>query len=390
MQKNIVKVLFFIIISFSLFNCADPPKSIGLGLLDSDLINVVKINSKDDSLYQTSSYYKKQVQLGTAERLLLGKKHNVEASLLLQFNFNLPDSIKEDLLNNNLNVISANIEMSQNYLFGDSLAAFDFTTHKINSDWSINFDADSLPFLDYDIEDVAAGKLINDSVTSFNISNQLIQSWLLAAADENIPRDKGIYLKPTGETDKVRGYQALTITFSNLPVIRVGIEKPGVYTDTLTFNINVDVGVVKGDIPVISDENILVQGGLVINSRLFFDISKIPRTAVINNAELVLTIDSTESVLGPDAIQLLQAVYLLDSTNTDSLSVLVSTLSSSEGKLQSNITSFVYRWFTDANHGLILRVFEQLNTLELFSIRGSSAIDPSVKPYLEITYTNIK
>jgi hypothetical protein len=373
-----------------LAGCSDPPKSIGIGLLDDDLIDVHKINSLDDTLAQSSSYFKRILNLGTAERFLLGKVNDIEASVLIRFQLIMADSIKNDLLNNNLTVTSAEIEMYQNYFYGDSLASFDFTVHKINSDWSVNFNIDSLQSLIIDTENMAGEKAVNDSVTKVMVDNQLVQSWLLAEADENLPTDKGVYLKPTGETGIVRGYQALTAAFTNTAVLKVVVEKTGVYTDTLSFIPFLDIGVIDGELPVISPENLAVQGGVAVNGRLFFDISKIPRTAVINNAELVFTIDTTETVLSPSAIQSIQAVMLLDSTNTDSLSSLASTLSRSENKLRGNVTSFVYGWFTGQNHGLVLRVFEQVNTLELFAIKGSNASDQSVRPYLEITYTNLK
>jgi hypothetical protein len=388
--KPVYRIFILILLTLIFFRCSDPPKSIGIELLEDGLIDAAKINSLDDSLYQSSTYFKKVANLGTAERLLLGKYSNAEASLLLQFRFNLADSVKEDLLNNNLNVTYAAMEMYQDYSFGDSLGAFDFTLHKVNSYWSIDFNVDSLSQLDLESDDLSGDKTINDSVTIVNINNQLVQSWLLAEADENAPRNNGIYLKPTGETNRVRGYQALTISFIDMPVLKLVLEKPGVYVDTITYSVNIDVGIVKGDLPVVSPENFVVQGGLIINAKLFFDVSKIPSTAIINSAELVLTLDTTQTVLGPDAIESVQAVYMLDSTNTDSLSTLTATLSRSGDKLRGNVTTFIYRWFTESNHGLLIRAFDQLKTLEMYAIKGSNSTDPAFKPYLEITYTNFK
>ena len=90
-------------------SCSDSPSSLGADLLSQDLINILELDSAKDSLFQSSSTYKKVIALSNADRLLLGKKDNVEAGILLKFLIFFADSIKQQIINNELTVLSAKV-----------------------------------------------------------------------------------------------------------------------------------------------------------------------------------------------------------------------------------------------------------------------------------------
>lgn len=372
-----------------MFNCSDAPTSIGLNLLSNDLIKVINTDSVQDTLSQYSSSFYKEISLGSSNRLLLGKKNNLEASVLIQFFISLSDSLKQDIIDNNIEVASAVMELNQNYEFGNESEAFDFTVHNVTSDWESSFTKDSLSKLSYNNEDVSLTKEINDSVTSVTLNNELIQAWLSGAADTSLHNNKGIYLKPTPNANKVLGYQAFNINdLTNIPIIEVVIEKPGVYTDTLALLAFFDVGVVDGTLPPVSPGNLTIESGYIFNSRLTFDISKIPSSAIINEAELVLTLDTTETMTGSSYTNSIYAFYLIDSTNTDSLPSFYSSLARSGSQFTGNVTSIVRLWRSEGNNGLLLIAAGQLDGLELFAIKGSNVPDPYERPLLKLTYTN--
>ncbi|HSP86818.1 MAG TPA: hypothetical protein VLN45_01690, partial [Ignavibacteriaceae bacterium] len=130
-KKSIFLILFSTI---TYFNCNDEPTSIGKDILNQfgDLINSGIISS--DSLNQISSYsHPKEVSFSSSERLLLGISDNINASVLIKFDTALPDSIEEDLIDNEITVTSVTVEFHKTYSFGDTIAPFDFTVHKINS-----------------------------------------------------------------------------------------------------------------------------------------------------------------------------------------------------------------------------------------------------------------
>jgi len=390
---KILIVLLILSLSLSFYECSDAPSSIGTDLLSPDAIDIIKLNSFTDTLSQSSRYFQQvpAIELSNAEQLLLGKKNNIEASSLIRFFTSLADSTKEDILSNNITVTAAYIKLIQTYVYGEETAPFDFTAHKINSVWSLDFTADSLASLSYDPNDVILTKEYSDSINTFFIDNQLALIIIQAVADTSNPDDYGLYFKPTANTGKVVGFTALTSSFTNYPELKVVIEKSGVYTDTLDLISIIDLSVVSGTLPAISQENIAVQAGYVVNSILAFDVSKIPKNVVINNAELTLTIDTTETVVGSDYVNSLAASFLADSSDADSILGTL-TLSRSGNTFTGSITSFVQNWVSNAdqgydNQGILLRTSDQLNGVELFALKGSNAIDASLRPLLKITYT---
>ena len=133
--------------------------------------------------------------------------------------------------------------------------------------------------------------------------------------------------------------------------------------------------------------NIPLRSGYVIFSRLFFDIPKLPKDAVINDAELTLNIDTLETVVGTNYLNGIDTYFLLDSINTDSISSYVS-LARDGSQFTGTITSFVREWIKGNNNGLILTTSSPFDGVELFAIKGSSSANLNDRPYLKITYTS--
>jgi hypothetical protein len=381
--------IFILLLSaFLFFRCSDEPTSIGKDLPGLNTINLITLNSSEDSLVQSSSYFHpKDVRLSSASSIMLGKSDNVTSSILIRFNITLPDSIIEDINNTSITVTNALMNLTQIYRFGEETAPFDFTVHKVTSNWSIDFTEDSV--VQYDITDSKISADVNDSITTVNVNNQLLQDWLKISADTSLSGNYGIYIRPADNSQKILGYQAITQAFTNVPYIRVVIEKQGAYTDTLTFTSSADLSVVEGEIPSISNENILVRSGFVINSKLSFNLSPVPENTVVNKAELVLFLDTLETKVGTSYNQSLQAYFLFDSTNTDSISSSSISLSKSGNTFRGEITPFVRAWLNNNNNnGLLITTASPLNGVELFVIKGSAA-SLSNKPLLIITYTKL-
>ena len=206
-------------------------------------------------------------------------------------------------------------------------------------------------------------------------------------ADTSLPSQNGVYLTPTSGTEKILGYQALTSSLTDYPVISVVIEKSGVYVDTVEFYSNSDLSIVKGEVPTVSGGNIPLRSGYVVVSKLFFNLQEFPKDAVVNNAELVLNIDTLETFVGTDYSDAVDAYFLYDSTNTDSISSTVASLSRSGNQYSGNITAFVREWIRNNNNGLLLTTGSPLAGAELIAIKGSNSANLSDRPLLKITYT---
>ena len=391
------RLLFAVVILITtlfLYSCKDEPAAIGLNEVSQEKPTYTHFDSETDSIKQSSYSFKNVLPIHNFTRMLLGKKGNVKASSLLKFYIGLPDSIISAIIADSLNIVSSTVELIRNYSYGDSMATMDFSAYEINSAWGLGFTTDSLASLSYGAIDLIQSKDPGDSLFNFTIDNSVVKTWLQAAADTTLPEDNGIILRPTESSEKVIGFYPLTIDLSYYPSLQVVLEKPGIYVDTLRFYPDQNLSVVEGTLPTISQGNISVQGGLAVNSKLWFDVSSIPLDAAISKTELILKVDTLEDVTGSTYNNSILAFSLIDSTNSDSVYSSYLTLSRTGDSLyvsSNTLTALVENWIrTGDNQGLLLTINGQSTGLELFSIKGSNAVNISDRPKLKLTYTRLK
>ena len=284
------------------------------------------------------------------------------------------------------------IELSPNYIYTDTLEAFDFTVHEITSNWSSNgFTADSLPGLIYEPMDASANKNFTDSLYSFNLETNLVLSWILNSIDSNQGSNNGIYYKPTESSGKVVGFQALTITSTTAAKLNIVIEKPGSYIDTIRGFIIEDVSVAETSSSSVPEGLFGVQSSVTYQSRLFFDVSGVDSDVVINNAQLFLTVDSINTIRGSSFNSNLSVYRMTDSTNMDSDESVGVTLLKEGNMYIGNITQFVNSWINNRNnHGLLIRSQSYRDGLELFALKGSNSPEQTDRPRLKIVFTRLE
>jgi hypothetical protein len=382
-------LLFFTF--FLISSCSDTPTDLGSDLLNPDLIGVVSFNSQTDSVYQRSYSFKKVIPLGGASRVLIGKADNLSANALFVFTFILSDSLKQLVQSDSLNVLSAKVELTPEYTFGDSNATFDYTVHKINSSWvSSTFTADS--FLNsnfsYDPNDLSSNKFESDSIYSFNLDANLVKSWMRYQVDTSLATNNGILILPTPTTNKIVGFVAFNPEISNDTKVKAVVQKVGTTKqDTLTAYVLSDVHVIIGE-NTVSPEKMIVQAGVVSNSYLYFDLSKIPDKAVINYAKLSVELDTLESKFGSGYTNSLSAFLV---TNSDSLKLDANnpiSLFRNGSRYEGNISTFVRYWLNQKdNQGIVLKAGNETAGVEKFILKGSSYPVYEERPKLEIVYT---
>jgi hypothetical protein len=380
--------LFILITSiFFLQSCAEDPSDIGINLISSDLVHIEIFDSQTQNVQQSSGYFKRIIPLGLSTKLLVGTYEDIEASALLKFIFSFSDTVKQDIINGNIIVEDAWIELTRNYLFGDTTGTIDFTTHKVNNKWSATaFTIDSLQILDYNSEDEGSDYLQTDSNYTFHLSTDMVLSWMKNSADANLESNEGIYLKPGSSTGTILGFEAFSAIAENPPRLNVIISKAGVYTDTINGFILADVSLVDGNLPDLPSDNFAVQSSIAVNGTLHFDLSEIPAGVVINRAELTLTADTLNSKKGTSFNNSLQSFFAKDST-THEIEGSGTTLGYFDNKYSGVITAFVRRWINEnKNHGMIIRPGNENEGLELFALKNSQA-DSLSRPRLRVTYT---
>lgn len=394
MIKNISLVFLSAISIFFIVSCNDSPTDLGTKFLSQDGVEVLKFDSSIDTINQTSYSFKNVFSLGTSSQLLLGKAENITSNVLLLFVFAIPDSIKEELALRNLTVIDSYVEMNKNYSFGDSNAVFDYSVYKVNERWlSSTFTADSFAFLDYDNSiDLSFNRTTaNDTVYSFHLDTTLTSSWLQNYVDTTVSSNYGILLSPTDNTQKVLGFTAFNVNGQNDPRLRIVVQKPGAYIDTIVGYIASDISVVLGDIPNVGTENIVIQSSLTSEAKLIFDFSVVPEDVVINLATLTLTVDTLATKTGSSFSNRL-SVYLLADSATNKLNPnFVYTLDRSGATFTGDITNILRAWNNRVdNQGLLIKSTLEFWGLETFVLKGSNAALIEQRPRLEIVYSRGK
>jgi len=384
---SFIVIIFLIVIN--VLSCSDDPTAIGIDLLDGDFLIVSTFDTADDTVTQSSSFFKEVVPLGLSSKVMIGKRDELEATTLMDFTFFIADSLRQDFLDGNILVNKAFIEITPVYTYTDEDAEYDFTVHEITSDWSIGFTSDSLANLSFDEEDLSSNKNFTDSLYTFDLNNDFVLQWIKISIDSSLGKNYGIYYIPTMSTGKVVGFQALTTTSSNAAKLRVVIEKPGSFVDTIRAFIFADVSTIIKDLPVLPVVDIGVQASTTIQSRLFFDLSEIPPDIIINKAELILTEDTLSSITGSSFNPNLTVFKITDSSDVtidESRGIL---LIKNDNTYTGDITLFIISWTTNEdNQGMVIRSASLIEGLELFAIKGSDDPNLSERPRLRIVFTS--
>ncbi len=388
MTKFILSFLLVPWVAVLFYSCSDSPTAAGKQFLKQDLVGVEKLDSQNDTLAQTSSYHKFVPIPGGSYQLLLGKLDNVEARTLLQLSIVIPDSLKSDISSGNATIKNATLFFTRHYVYGDTLAPLSVNVYEITSDWtSTGFTSDSLSKLTYNSNNVATTFTTSDTGLAINLSTQLMNNWFSYIINGDSSAIKGILISPGSASGKVVGYESLNYSGGTAPYLSVIIQKPNVYTDSLIFGTYQDLSVVTGSLPNISSQEIAVQGGLALRSKLRFDLSKLPSNIVVNDAPLFLNINSAESILGTDSISSIIA-YRLVSAGSDSFDSTKSVVLSRSGNTFSgNIATYIRDWEKGAgNYGLLLLSQDEVGSVDLFTMYGSTSPQAN-RPRLTIYYT---
>ena len=378
---------------FLLISCNDSPTDLGVNFLNQDGVSLSKFDTSVDSMLQFSRNFKNVYSLGGSDQLLIGKAENVTAHALIKFIFAIPDSIKSELLARNLTVIDSWVELIKNYRFGDSAATFDYGVYKINSSWtSSKFTADSLATLSYDNTDLSFNRTTeNDTVYSFHVDTTLTSSWLQNYVDTTFGSNNGILISPTSNTQKVLGFTAFNTSGVDDPRLRIVVQKPGEYIDTLIGYVASDISSVLGEIQNVGTENLAIQSSLTSEAKLFFDLSVLPKDIVINSAILTLAVDTLQTKTGTNFTNSLRVYLLKDSSKNELNTNFVYTLKRSNATYTGEITNILRAWNNNvSNQGILVKANNEIHGIEIFAVKGSNAAEISKRPKLEIVFSRKK
>lgn len=389
--KTRVLLLLFIS-SLTFFSCSDDPASIGGDTLPGeDFVDLLALSP--DSVQYSSSFLKNKITQATSERVILGRANGNESSILLRFLMNtMPDTIETQFKNDQLNILNVRVDMVPKYTIGEG--TYDFNVFRIANSWSSNVTADSLALMGIETgRDLSTNRKISDSLHSFELDTELVKTWLVSESDDTKPEHYGVYLYPTADTKMAVGYQARTSLSTDHFIMNVIIQKKDLtYQDTLVFAPTLDVHVVSGEVPQTTQEMMMMEGGLGINSILSIKLSTLPVYSRINRALLQLTRDASRTTVGNPTNDSLVVRFLVGALDTgvhyDSSSAGFVLMQRNDTKYEGDIAKFVQRWLNgETNYGILISLYNETRSLDQVVLFGPQAVNPADKPKLYVTYT---
>ncbi len=391
-----IKIISLLLAMLIFAGCSDSPSPIGVDDLGSDLLKVKVLDSNIDSLNQNSASFRKIVPLGASTYILLGNALGVKSNVLLQFNVNFDETTKNAIQKDSIQMISSRIVLKKVYGIGDTLQAFPVPMvngYKVTGSWDpLKVKIDSLPTIDYST-DVLSAKPAPDSFYYFNVKNDLALQWMKNSYDTVNFMNNGILLRAETATPSLIGFQGFSSSGENAPKIELKFKYLATGKDTtISFRTLSDAHVIEGSTPSLLVDEMLVQSGTTLQSRIYFDLSKLPDKVFINNAELIITADTTKKIVGNSLLNGLLIGVIDELTNDSSFvpsSLYTTNLYYSGGKYSGNLTTLMRQIYaTKKNLGFALSTSNPIEGLETFYLKNSKAA-AGLRPKLIITYSKL-
>jgi hypothetical protein len=326
---------------------------------------------------------------------LIGRNGTYDAITVLQFSstaFPARDTIA---------VYGATLRLQGITWYGTPGAPFDFTVHRINRAWSsytLTWDTVQAGFYESTSRGTYSGSLTGDTAgITVSLDTAMVREWF-ATSTTSTTTKFGIVLVPgTATQNAVRGLAAFDVAdstsyFPTLTVIAGSAR--GTSRDTSVFNLGQDTFVGSDDHGTSPSAKIYVQGGVHFRSALLFDMSSIPRGAILNSAVLSLHLDPGASSISKFVTDSSLAAHTLG--DTTSYTILSSQNTATFGRPVAGSTTFAFNireaaqtWVRGPNYGVLIRVptASEYSTPDLYVFHSVTASPDSLRPRLRILYS---
>ncbi len=391
-MKNVMRGGMWCLIMATLFlACSEAiidPKTPGSGLTNRDVVirDTVLFAVSDtsfltriatDPLYDVNGAFVLPLQQSS-----VGKAGNYIARSLMKFFPPIRDTI---------NVLSAKLTLKFLSWRGDSAGTFAFGIHKVNVGWSqdtLKWDAvNGTGFFDPTPLSVYTSTIGPDTQTiTINLDTALVRSWYRSDITSS-----GILLAPTAASSLIRGFAAFDHDSSTygpkLQVIARGISQ-GALIDTTTFTTAIDCYVADVSPFNMLTDHLYTQAGVAYRSSLKFDVSSLPRGAIVNTAELLLVSDPAITKISKFTANPQPTVHAR-TADSSKYQATGSTGTISSGTTYAfDVRLQMQQWVGGYNYGLLLRQpnVNEFGTLDLFGFYSSEAANASVRPRIKVKY----
>lgn len=329
---------------------------------------------------------------------LLGSSEGFTAAMALQFFPSLFPPRDTAL------VFSATLRMHAVTWMGDSAGQLGFTVHRITRGWSqASMTTDSVTAGFYE-EGVVRGTYTGGAapdthIVAVSLDTAMVRLWLqtpTATTDTKY----GIYLLPAAGTTILRGFIGFDIVTDSLrpQLTIIAGNVAGTSRDTSYFTLGTDTffGSVTTFTP--DPDRLVTRAGLAIRSSLVFDLTGIPRGAIVNKADLLLQRDPADSRLTRFSGDSLVSAHVLLSESD--LSLFESDRTSSPGgrkdgtpyTVSIDLRHATQAWLRGPNYGLLLRVSSasEFSSADSYAFFSPQAADSTLRPRLRVVYASSK
>ena len=385
------RLLVLSALSVLLFACSDEPTE--QNALLTPQLPFVAMAVRETTIVATSgSTFKDPVAMNSTVNLV-GRSGKYTASTVLAFYatyFPNRDTV---------NVISATLYLHGASFYGDSTGQLSFTVHRLNHSWNqetLTWDSVQTDFYDPSvIRGNYSGRIgLDTEEVSIDLDTAMAREWMVTPPSTEYTLRYGIILVPTASATVVRGFQSFeNDSASWVPSVRLICRNvAGTVMDTATYNLGVDtfVGNVDG---LDSDPKLAyVQAGIVYRSIMNFDVSLLPKGAIVNYALLTLHRDPATSWLNRFAADTAIALHVMQGSATTSAfeatSAIAKLVPGSATTYTDNIAHAVQSWVRGPNYGLLLRTdgAREFNAFDLVTLYNYLA-DSTRVPRLKIIYS---
>jgi len=383
--------LFFSALLYSL-GCSEDPSllnSLSTKFTEADILIV------SDTLHATTTTsFRKNLPMNGIVNLA-GSDGNHEAIMALQFTqsqFPQRDTV---------NVISAELKLRAVTWYGNDAGTLNLTAHKILRGWNpFTIIWDSLDvtlnpgfYEESVVRGTYSGMMSSDTeYVTIPLDTALVREWLRPSNFTQY----GIVLVPAPGSTLVRGFTALgadSLQFQpKLTVIAKNFA--GTVQDTAEYGLGTDTFAGNVDSVVTATDRMFTQAGVVYRSKIVFDPSSIPQGAIINKADIILTLDPTSSQIGKFSADTLVSLHVLTTSVQDGPFELAGFLATaySSSSVSFEARHAVQLWVNGINNGVLLRAssLNEFTTFDLHVFYGPTAADPTVRPRVQVLYTTEK
>jgi hypothetical protein len=374
-----LRVIFFfcgiIFVAGFVSGCSDEPNSVGKGLLSPK--DHPKVVSMETTAVGGSNYLVRVS--GNLSRLLVGRSQSYEAVTLLQFSHISPLRSSDSLTH-------AELKFSIVYRFPDTLGIIGIEARKFPAGFNQStFTWDSLAVS-------PIGRKIG------GLSDSLITP---RDSSFRIPLDTS-YIREITQN----GSGSLVLSSSSTTRLVIGLDN---YRDflgpklvitvydsladssvTIEYNTSQGVFVANGS-PNTQAGRLTIQPGIATRCLLQFDITKIPKSASITHATMIVRLDTTSSLRSMFATNLLYSNLVFDSTSPPRIGGVTAASTSLNDSLgayfQFDVKNILQQWVIGRpNYGIVLRPSEELIGLDRYVVYGANA-PYALRPKLLVKYT---